>query len=84
LTTSRLLVFIVNYHSLVSQFSRFFIGLGIQPIIELVERRRKEWDKYVTKMDAEMLVEMSKDYYLPEDDFQDIQKKVEGHNPWLK
>ena len=35
-------------------------------------------------MDAEMLVEMSKDYYLPEDDFQDIQKKVEGHNPWLK
>ena len=36
---------------------------GIQPINEWVERRRRrrEWDKHVTRMDAEVLVKISRD-----------------------
>ena len=34
---------------------------GIQPINEWVERRRREWDQHVTRMDAERLVKTSMD-----------------------
>ena len=34
---------------------------GIQPIKEWLERRRREWDKHVTRMDAERLVKISRD-----------------------
>ena len=34
---------------------------GIQPINELVERRRREWNEHVTTMNAERLVKISKD-----------------------
>ena len=34
---------------------------GIQPINEQAERRRKEWDYHVTRMDAERLVTISRD-----------------------
>ena len=35
---------------------------GIQPINEWEERRRKrEWDQHVTRMDAERLVQISRD-----------------------
>ena len=111
MTTSRVLAWLVGYHCLVSQFSRFLIGLldyrsgtsaqvpnvhhpirlsftfycpvpvrwtprldlweirsqqikescGIQPINEWVERRRREWDQHVTRMDAERLVKISRD-----------------------
>ena len=33
----------------------------IQPINELVERKRREWDQHVTRMDAERLVKISRD-----------------------
>ena len=33
---------------------------GIQPVSEWVERRRREWDEHVTKMDAERLVKTSR------------------------
>ena len=32
-----------------------------QPINEWVERRRREWDEHVTRMDAERLVKISRD-----------------------
>ena len=34
---------------------------SIQPINEWVERRRREWDEHVTRMDAERLVKISRD-----------------------
>ena len=34
---------------------------SIQPINEKMERRRREWDLHVTRMDAERLVKISKD-----------------------
>ena len=34
---------------------------GIQPINETVERRRRECDEHVTRMDAERLVKISRD-----------------------
>ena len=34
---------------------------GIQPINDQVEMRRGEWDKHVTRMDAERLVKISRD-----------------------
>ena len=34
---------------------------GIQPINEWVERRRREWDGHVTRMDAEKLGKISRD-----------------------
>jgi hypothetical protein len=34
---------------------------GIQPMNECVERRRREWDGYVTRMDADRLVKISMD-----------------------
>ena len=35
---------------------------GIQPISEWVEiRRRREWDKHLTRLDAERLVKISRD-----------------------
>ena len=40
----------------------------IQPINEWVERRRREWDEQVTRMDSERLVKISRD------------KKMEGLN----
>ena len=45
---------------------------SIQPINEWVERRRREWDEHVTRMNAERLVKISN---LPEDDFQDVRKE---------
>ena len=33
---------------------------GIQPINEWVERRRREWNEYVTEMDAERLIKISR------------------------
>ena len=33
----------------------------IQPITEWMERRRREWDQYATRMDAERLVKISRD-----------------------
>ena len=41
---------------------------GIQPIDEWVERRRREWDEYVARMDAERLVKTSRNNNLPEED----------------
>ena len=37
------------------------ISCGIQPVNEWVERRRREWDKHVTRMDAELLIKISRD-----------------------
>ena len=37
---------------------------GIQPINEWMERRRREWDEQVTRMDAESLVKTSRDNML--------------------
>ena len=34
---------------------------GIQPTNEWLERRRREWDEHVTRMDAERLVKISRD-----------------------
>ena len=34
---------------------------GIEPINEWVERRRREWDQHVTRMDAEKSVKISWD-----------------------
>ena len=34
---------------------------GIQPINDWVERIRREWDQHVTRMDAEILVKISRD-----------------------
>ena len=34
---------------------------GIQPINEWVERRRREWDEHVTRMNAERLLKISRD-----------------------
>ena len=42
---------------------------GIQTINEWVERRR-EWDGYLTRIDAWRLVKISRDIYLQEDDLQ--------------
>jgi hypothetical protein len=40
-----------------------------------VERRRRQLDKYVTRMNAEILVKISRDnIYLPEEDLQDVRK----------
>ena len=36
---------------------------GIQPINDWVERRR-EWDEQITRMDADRLVEISRDHIL--------------------
>jgi hypothetical protein len=46
---------------------------GIQPINEWVEKRRREWDKHVTRMDAERLVNISMDNIFAED-LQDARK----------
>ena len=40
--------------------NRRILQQAIHPIIEWEERRRKEWDKHVTRMDAEMLVKYSR------------------------
>jgi hypothetical protein len=43
-----------------------------------VERKRREWDKHVSRLDAEKLVKISKDnrtIYLPEDELQDVRKE---------
>ena len=42
---------------------------NIQPIDEWVERRRRECDEHVTRMDAERLVKISGDH-IPEEDLQ--------------
>ena len=34
---------------------------GVQTINEEVERRRKEWDEHITRMDAEILLKISRD-----------------------
>jgi hypothetical protein len=34
---------------------------GIKPMHEWVERRTREWDEYITRMDAERLVKMPRD-----------------------
>ena len=34
---------------------------GIQPINEWVERKRREWDEHVIRIDAERLVKISRD-----------------------
>ena len=34
---------------------------GMQPINEWVERRRREWDQHVIRMNAERLVKISRD-----------------------
>jgi hypothetical protein len=34
---------------------------GIQPVNEWAERRRREWDEHVTRMDAERLVKISRE-----------------------
>ena len=34
---------------------------GIQPIIKWAERRRREWDEHVARMDAERLVKILRD-----------------------
>ena len=37
---------------------------GIQPVDEWVERRRREWDKQVTRIDAGRIVQISRDNIL--------------------
>ena len=49
---------------------------GIQQINERVERRR-EWDEYVTRMDVEKSVKISRDN-IP---VRTIEKNMEGLNP---
>ena len=34
---------------------------GIQPVNKWVERRKREWDDHVTRMDAEILVKISRE-----------------------
>jgi hypothetical protein len=47
---------------------------GIQQINEWVERRRREWDEHVIRIDTEGLVKISR-RYLPEDDLQGVRKE---------
>ena len=48
---------------------------GIQPINEQVNRRRREWDEHVTKMDAKILVKISRDNIPAEKYLQDARKE---------
>ena len=58
---------------------------GVQPIIVWVERRnRREWDKYVTRMDAERLVNISRDNLRRKMISRTFQKDMEELNPCLK
>ena len=43
---------------------------GIQPIKEWMEKRRREWDEHVTRMDVKRLIEISRD-----DIIQDVRKE---------
>ena len=48
---------------------------GIQPIKEWMKRRRRQWDKHVTGMDAKILVKISRgNIYLLEKYLQDVRK----------
>ena len=52
---------------------------GTEPINERVQRRRRrrrrsEWDEHVTRMDAERLVKITRDMYLPEH-LKDVRKE---------
>ena len=40
---------------------QFRKSCSIQPINDRVERRRREWDEHVKRMDAERLVKISRD-----------------------
>ena len=51
---------------------------GIQPIKEWVERRRREWDEHVARMDAERLGKISSDN-IPAGNLQD-DRKGDGAN----
>ena len=58
---------------------------GILLINEWLERRRREWDRHVTRMDAERLVKISRDNILVERRSPGrLKKKMEGHNHGLK
>ena len=50
---------------------------GIQPISEWVKIRIRNWDDYVTRLDVERLVKISRDNvaYFPEEDLQDALKE---------
>ena len=57
------------------------MSCGIQPINEWVEIKR-EWDENVTRMDGKKLVKISKENItLPEQDLQDVRKKIERLKP---
>ena len=45
---------------------------GIQPFSEWMERRIREWDEHVTRVDAKRLVNISIDNILSEEDLQDV------------
>ena len=48
---------------------------GIQPINEWMEWRRREWDEYVAKMDAERFVKILKENIPAGEDLQDVRKE---------
>ena len=47
----------------------------IQPINERVERERREWAEYATRMNAQRLVKIPKDNILPEENLPDVRKE---------
>ena len=65
---------------------------GIQPNNEWMERRRKEWDEHVTRMDAKRLVKILRNNIPAEGDLQEALKedgltyigKVECFRPSLQ